>query len=151
MEGSIGHRGARQAHRLQHRLGGEHAGAAHLNHNVGKAGRLYLRGILIGGGPPGKFGRRAQGLALGQIVHLNDCPVDVKGIILPALADGGHLLYRLFDGGTDDMGNHFKALGGQVVEALRVAVELLVLRPLDVEHRNVQPTLGGNLRVQLPE
>ena len=49
------------------------------------------------------------------------------------------------------MGNHLKALVRQVVDALGVAVEVLIFRPLDVEHRNVQPTLGGNFRVQLPQ
>ena len=151
VEGGIGHRGAGQTHRLQHRLGGEHAGTTYLNHNIGKAGRLYLWGILVGGSPPGELGCGAQGLALGQIVHLDDRPVDVKGVVLPALPDGLHLLYRLLNGGTDDMGNHLKALVRQVVDSFSVAVEVLVFRPLDVEYRNVQPTLGGNLRVQLPQ
>ena len=49
------------------------------------------------------------------------------------------------------MGNYFKALVRQVIDALGVAVEVLIFRPLDIEHRNVQPTLGGDFRVQLPQ
>ena len=39
VQGGIGDGGARQTHRLQHRLGGQHAGAAHLDHDVRHAGR----------------------------------------------------------------------------------------------------------------
>ena len=151
VEGGVGDGGPRQPHRLQHCLGGEHPGAAHLNDDVHHLGGLHLRGILVGRRPPGKFRRAAQGLPLAQIVDLDDRPVDVKGELLPVLPDGGHLVHRLLNGGGAVMGNHFKVLGFQIVQCLQVGVERLPLRPLDVKDRNIQLPGGGHLGVQLPQ
>ena len=151
VEGGVGDGSPRQPHRLQHRLGGEHPGTAHLDDDVHHLGGLHLRGILVGRRPPGKFRRAAQGLPLAQIVDLNDRPVDVKGELLPVFPDGGHPVHRLLNGGGTVMGNHFKVLGFQIVQRLQVGVERLPLRPLDVKDRNIQLPGGGHLGVQLPQ
>ena len=143
--------GARQTHRLQHRLGGEHAGAAHLHHDIGEPGGLHLRRVLIGGGPPGELGRGAQHRPLAQIVYLYHRPVDVKGEpvpLLPDLSDGpGHLVH----GGTQLVGDDLKALLGQIVQRLLVGLKGGPVAPLHVEHQNVQLPLGGDPGILLAE
>ena len=151
VEGGVGDGGPRQPHRLQHRLGGEHPGAAHLDDDVHHLGGLHLRGVLVGRRPPGELGGAAQGLPLSQIVDLDDRTVDIEGELLPALPDGGHPVHRLLNGGGAVMGNHFKVLGLQIVQRLQVGAERLPLRPLDVKDRNVQLPGGGHLGVQLPQ
>ena len=44
--GGEGDGGPRQTHRLQLRLGGQHAGAAHLHHDIPQHRLLLLRGYL---------------------------------------------------------------------------------------------------------
>ena len=132
-------------------LGGEHPGAAHLDDNIHHLGGLHLRGVLVGRRPPGKLGGGAQLLPLGQVVDLDDRPIDVKGEVLPPFPDGRHVGDGLLDVGGGVMGDHFKALFLQKVQGLQVGAEGLVFRPLDVEDRNVQLPGGGHLGVQLPQ
>ena len=49
------------------------------------------------------------------------------------------------------MGNNLKALLLQVLQGFRVGGEGAPLRPLDVEHPDVQPPGGGDLGIQLPQ
>ena len=151
VEGGAGDCGACQAHRLQHCPGGEHPGAAHLDHDVQHPGGLHLRGILIGRRPAGKFCGAAQQLPLGQVVDLDDRAVDVKGEVLPTLTNGGHLSDGLLHAAAAVMGNHFKALLLQIFQRLHMGPEGLTLRPLDVEYRNVQPPGGSHPGIQLAQ
>ena len=64
VESCVGDGGPRQPHRLHNDLGGQHPGAAHLDHNVQYLGGLPLRGILVGNGPPGTLGSTPQGGAV---------------------------------------------------------------------------------------
>ena len=151
MQRGAGDGGARQPDRLQHRLGGEHAGAAHLDHDVGEPGGLHLRRIFIGGGPPGELGRGAQDGPLAQVVYFHHRPVDVKRELVPILPDLGDALGHLVHGGTQLVGDDLKALLGQIVQGLLVGLESHAVAPLDVEDQDVQLPLGGDFRVLLAE
>ena len=151
VEGGVGDGGARQANRLHHRLGGEHAGAPHLHHDVHHPGGLLLRRILVGRRPPGEFGGRAQDFPLCKAVYLYNSAVDVEGVSLPALPHGFDPLRRLSDSLAGVMWNYFKPLLLQVLQGFRVGGEGAALRPLDVEHPDVQPPGGGDLGIQLPQ
>ena len=64
VEGGVGDGGARQPDGGNHRLGGEHPGAAHLNHDVLHHALLLLRRVLVSRRPAGKFGGLSQRLTL---------------------------------------------------------------------------------------
>ena len=49
------------------------------------------------------------------------------------------------------MGNDLEMLAGQIVDGLRVGGECPPLRQLQIEHRDIQPPLGGDLGIQLPQ
>ena len=49
------------------------------------------------------------------------------------------------------MRNDLEMLAGQIVDGLRVGGECPPLRQLQIEHRDVQPPLGGDLGIQLPQ
>ena len=151
VEGGKGNGGTRQAHRLQHGLGRQHTGPAHLDHDVLQYGGLLLRRIFIGDGPLGALGRAAQDGTVAQIVQLDDSAVDVKGVFHPLIAQtfdlGEDLICRL----QPLVGDHLEMLGGQIVDGLRMSGKLPSLRQLQIEDGNIQPPLGGNLGIQLPQ
>ena len=49
------------------------------------------------------------------------------------------------------MGDHFEVLGGQIVNGFRVGREFSSLRQLQVKNGDIQPSLGGNLGIQLSQ
>ena len=151
MKGGAGDGGARQAHRLQHRPGGQHAGTAHLHHDVQHPGGLFLRRVLESHRPLGKFGGGAQLCAVYKGIYLYDRAVDVKGIIQPLLVDAGDLSLDLRRAVEGLVGDDLEPLGTEVLQRLCVGEELLPLRQLEVEHLDVQPPLGADLGVQLPQ
>ena len=151
MQGSVGDGGTRQTDRLHHRLGGQHAGAPHLHHDIHHFGGFLLRRILVGRRPAGEFGRGAQNGPLGEVVDLHHRAVDVKGILFPAVADGGDPLAHLFDGGAGLMGNDLEMLAFQILQGFGVGAEGLALRQLDVEDLDIQFAGGGDPGVVLPQ
>ena len=64
VQGGKGNGGARQTNGLQLRLGGQNAGAAHLDHDVPDAGGLALRRVFESNGPSGTLGGTAQYIAV---------------------------------------------------------------------------------------
>ena len=60
VEGGVHHRGARQAHRVEDRLGGKHPRSSHLHHDLPQHAFLHFRRIFIGDGPSGGFAGAAQ-------------------------------------------------------------------------------------------
>ena len=151
VEGGVGDGGARQPHRGQHRLGRQHAGAAHLHHDVLDHGELLLRRVLEGHRPLGELGGGAQPLPVRQVVALDDRPVDVEGVVHPLLVDPVDLRLNLRRVGEGLVGDHLEVLGGHVVQGLRVVLEGLALRQLEVEHLDIQLPLRADLGVQLPQ
>ena len=147
----IGDGGARQAHRREHRLGGQHAGSAHLHHDVQHLGGLLLRRVLEGHRPLGELGGGAQLLPVRQAVHLDDGAVDVEGIVHALIVDAVDLPLHHFGPGEGLVGDHFKALGGQVLQGLGVGLEAAALRQLEVEDLDIQLPLRADLGVQLPQ
>ena len=91
MQGGVGHSGARQTHRLQLRLGSQHASASYLHHDIAEHRLLGLWRVLVGDGPAGTLGSTAKHLTLRQVVQLNDRAVDVEGETLPTVAQRGDL------------------------------------------------------------
>ena len=150
VEGSIGDGGARQANRGQHCLGRQDAGAPHLHHDVRHRGVFLLRGILIGHGPLGEFGRGAEDRAVRQAVHLHHRAVNIKGIVHPLVVDPEDLRLDLRCAAEGLVGNDLEPLGGQIVKGLRVGGEFPALRQLQIEHGDVQLPLGADLGIQLP-
>ena len=151
VEGSTGHGGARQTHRGQYRLGRQDAGAPHLHHDVRHRGVFLLRGILIGHGPLGEFGRGAENRAVRQAVHLHHRAVNIKGIVHPLVIDPEDLRLDLRCAAEGLVGNDLEPLGGQIVKGLRVGGEFPALRQLQIEHGDVQLPLGADLGIQLPQ
>ena len=132
-------------------LGRQHAGAAHLHHDVLDHGELLLRRVLEGHRPLGELGGGAQPLPVRQVVALDDRPVDVEGVVHPLLVDPVDLRLNLRRVGEGLVGDHLEVLGGHVVQGLRVVLEGLALRQLEVEHLDIQLPLRADLGVQLPQ
>ena len=143
--------GARQPHRFQLRLGRQHAGAPHLNDDTLYHRGLHLRRIFIRDGPLGELGRAADLLPLAQVVQLHHSAVDVKGKLLPPVAQRRDLRQNVRRLRQPPVGNDLETLAGQIVDRLRVGAECPPLRQLQIEHRDIQPPLGGNLGIQLPQ
>ncbi len=74
-----GHRDrhAAHAHRLEHREGGDGAGAAHADLDVAQLGVLFLGRELVGDGPARELRRRAQLARIGEAIDLDDRAVDL--------------------------------------------------------------------------
>ena len=151
VEGSTGDGGARQTHRGQYRLGRQDAGAPHLHHDVRHRGVFLLRGILIGHGPLGEFGRGAEDRAVRQAVHLHHRAVNIKGIVHPLVIDPEDLRLDLRCAAEGLVGDDLEPLGGQIIKGLRVGGEFPALRQLQIEHGDVQLPLGADLGIQLPQ
>ena len=64
VKGGVGHRSTRQTDRGNYRLRRQHAGPAHLDHDVLHQAFLLLRRILIGRRPAGKFRRLSKYITL---------------------------------------------------------------------------------------
>ena len=85
------------------------------------------------------------------MVALDDRPVDVEGVVHPLLVDPVDLRLNLRRVGEGLVGDHLEVLGGHVVQGLRVVLEGLALRQLEVEHLDIQLPLRADLGVQLPQ
>ena len=143
--------GTRQPHRFQLRLGRQHAGAPHLNDDILYHRGLHLRRVFVRDGPLGELGRAADLLPLAQVVQLHHSAVDVKGELLPPVAQRRDLRQNVRRLGQPLVGNDLEMLAGQIVDGLRVGAECPPLRQLQIEHRDIQPPLGGDLGIQLPQ
>ena len=151
MQRGIGHSGACQPDGSHHSLGRQHTGAAHLNHNVLHQGFLFLWGVLIGPGPPGKFGGVAKPFPGGQVIQLDDGTVNVAAELLPLLVDADDLLGDFFGIRKELVGNDLEMEGFQIFQGFRMAGKGLALCQLDVKYQNIQLPLGGDLGVFLPQ
>ena len=151
MEGGVGHRGPGQTDRRYHGLGCQHAGAAHLYHDIPDHGLLDLRRILKGRGPPGELGRAAQPLPGGQIVDLQNRAVDVEAVAVPVLADVGNPGLGLPGAGAEPVRDDLEPELPQIVQGFAVGLEGPALAELEVKDQNIQLAGSGDFRVQLPE
>ena len=151
MEGSIGDRGTGQTHRLQHRLGCQHAGAAHLDHDILQHRGLLLGGILVCHSPFGAFGGAPNHIALGKVIQLDHGAVYVEGIFHSLVAHPGDFDQNVSSFAQPAIWDHLEVLGGQIIYGLGMAGEGPALGQLQVKHGDVQPALGGHLGVQLPQ
>ena len=151
VEGGVGHRGPGQTDRRYHGLGRQHAGAAHLYHDIPDHGLLDLRRILKGRGPPGELGRAAQPLPGGQIVDLQNRAVDVEAVAVPVLADVGNPGLGLLGGGTEPVRDDLEPELPQIVQGFAVGLEGPALAELEVKDQNIQLAGSGDFRVQLPQ
>ena len=151
VEGGIGDRCARQTDRTNHRLGGQHAGASHLNDDILHHGLLDLRGILVRRSPPGELGGRTQGSALLKVVDLDHRAVDIEGEALPGIVD-------LIDPGDDLLGigiefrpDNLEFAFLQVFQGLLMAGKFHALGHLDIENQDIQLAPGGDFGVELSQ
>ena len=151
VQGGVGHGGARQPHRRHHRLGGEHPGAPHLDHDVLHHTLLLLRRVFIGRRPAGELCRLPQGRALCEIIQLHHRPVDVEGVVLPSVPNGDDVFLHPGDVRLQGVVNHLEAQAFQPIQTGAVGVKGGAVPVLDVEQHDVQPPGGGNFGVQLAQ
>ena len=151
MQRGKGDRRARQPYRLQLRLGRQHTGAAHLYHDILHYRWLHLRRIFVCNGPFGELCRTADDLAVMQVVQLHHRTVDIERKLLTAIAQRRDLRQDIRRRGQPLVGNHLEMLAGQIVDRLCVGGKFPALRQLQIKDRDVQPPLGGDLGVQLPQ
>ena len=151
MQRGVGDGGSRQAHGAYHRLGGQHAGAAHLDHDLLHHGGLDLRGVLIGRGPTGELCCGTQPLPLGKVVHLDHRAVNVADQLLPVFVDGIDLGVDFLGPGQAAVGNDLEFPLLQIVQRLTVAGEGDPVSQLNVENIDIQSPFCRDFRVQLAQ
>ena len=151
VKGGVGDSGSCQAHRLQHRLRGQHAGTAHLYHNIQYPGGLLFRRIFKGHRPLGEFGSRPQFHAICEGVYLYNRAVNIERIVQALIINAGDLLLKGICPMKSLVGNDLEPLGTEILQCLSVGQKQLSLRQLQIKHLDVQPPLGADLRVQLPQ
>ena len=151
MECGVGDGGTGQTDGRYYSLGGQYAGAAHLNHNVLYHSGLHFRRVFIGHSPPGKFRSGTQQFPLGQIIQLDNTAIDVTGKFFPFLVDAKNLFFNFLGVRQFFIGNDLKAEAFQIFQGLAVAGEGDTLCQLHIKHQNIQLPLGGDLRIFLPQ
>ena len=149
MERGGGDRGTGQADGLHNDLGRQHAGAAHLHHDIHDLALFLLRRVFEGHGPARGFGRAAQGFPLGQGVDFDHRAVHVIGQLSPVLPQPFNALNAVPDIVIAGIGHHGKAHGTHGVQGLGVGLVLLAGAVLQVKADNVQLAGGRHLGVQL--
>ena len=152
VEGGPADGSARQGHGLKTAGGGKHAGAAHVHLDIQQGGLFLLRGVLESLGPPGELGGAAQLFPLGEVIDLDNSPVDGEvelTPLVPDLLDEGEDLLHIPGGAVQ--GRHGKAQLPKPLQGLVVAGEGMALHLLDVEDKDAQFPLGGDLRVLLAQ
>ena len=130
----VRHRCAREADRLDDRLGRQDARAPHLDDDIAHDALLLLRRILVSGSPTRGLGRAAQLHALGQGVYLDDRAVNVVGEISPVLAYTFNRCLAVFKAAADGIGYGVKAELAQGIQRFSVGRELAANGFLDVEY-----------------
>src|SRR5699024_8105286 len=100
----VRHRCAREADRLDDRLGRQDARAPHLDDDIAHDALLLLRRILVSGSPARGLGRAAQLHALGQGVYLDDRAVNVVWEISPVLPYTFNRCLAVFKAAADGIG-----------------------------------------------
>ena len=126
--------GSRQAHRLKHGVGSQHAGAAHLDDDVQQSGGLFLRGKFIGHGPPGHLCGGAQLLPLGQVIELDNDAVNAAGQGVPPVAHGADEVENILHIPGDDIRLYnFTAHLFQVLQRLVMGAEAQLPGVLHIE------------------
>ena len=149
MERGGGNRGPGQADGLHNDLGRQHAGTAHLHHNIQHLALFLLRRVFEGHGPAGRFGRAAQGFPLGQGVDFDHRAVHVIGQLSPVLAQPLDALNAVADIVIAGIGHHGKAHGAHSVQGLGVGLVLLAGAVLQIKADDIQLAGGRHLGVQL--
>ena len=143
---------AAEADGVKNRRRRDAARAADRELDVADDGFLFLGRILVGDGPARHFARRAELVAVGEIVELHDGAVDVVRQVAAALADGldgrPDLVRRAADAIAVD---RLDALRVHIVIRFRVRRERPPLGRLQIEHEERQLPLLRDAAVELTQ
>ena len=147
----VRHRRPGQTHGVNDGLRRQHAGAAHLHHNIAHTALLFLRRVLIGHRPARELRRAAERFALRQTVDLDDRAVDVEGIGLAVVADPLNALTAVIQRGAALVRHGRKAERLQVIQRFGVCLERAAADKLEVKNDDVELACSGDLRVLLAD
>ena len=144
--------GARQGDGGKDRRGGHRPGTAHLDLDIQQGGLLLLRRVFVGDGPAGEFCGGTKDISICKVIHLYDCPVDAEGVCPAVFPDALDVLDDLLDIPIDlVLRDDLKAQGPQEVQGIAVGIQCFPLDLLDVKDKDIQPPLGGDLGIFLPQ
>ena len=146
---------AAHLHRRQHRVGGDRAGAPHIDDDVEERGDCLLARVFVGQRPARVFAGKAQQLLQSQAVHLDHAAVHLVGQVVAAAAKGVHVggqRVELLIGEGAHVGTDGQPQFAQIGQRLAVAGKL---RPALHDERLVGPQLErprrGDGRVELAQ